>query len=173
MAFTHSPGHSGGALPLPDVPPLRAALPRFAAELQRARRYEHALSVVSVRAIVPGHNGGPPPRQGAATELPSLVYVLLGSILRNTLRESDAVAAAPERLAYVAFLPETDRLGAASAVARIEAALRRVVDGTVQWGAAVFPVDGFTVDDLLAKARELMEQARARIHVETAEASNG
>ena len=149
-----------GPLQLPDVPAYRQVSPQLAAELRRARRYEHhfAAVVLSPHAMV-GRSARPRPGLAAFPSLsiapatvPPTIYFLLGSYLRNTLRETDILTAAPEALSYAVFLAETDRACAEQAVARLREGFHACAGVELRSGVAEFPDDGLTIEDLLDRA---------------------
>ena len=141
--------------PFLNVPAYREVQSQLVIELRRARRYEHPLGVTMLGLHAPTQLGGE--RAGGSAAAPSVdvvpaVYSLLGSYLRNTLRETDILTAAPEALAFATFLPGTDRQGT-------EQALMRFCDGFLECagyglhgGAAAFPGDGMTIEDVLDRA---------------------
>ncbi len=163
MVFSQSTARSVGSLPSLDIPPLRVVMPQFLAELRRARRYEHTLALVALHAVEGApepHGGGAAARRdgAGAWERARVLYLLLGYVLRNTLRETDILGAAPESLEYLVLLAETDEPRALAAVERIRERCTESLGASVRSGLAVFPADGFTVEDLLARARYKLEQ---------------
>lgn len=142
------------ALPVPAYREIQAQL---VSELRRARRYERAMSVALVSLRAPADARGE--RAGGASpaplgEMTPAVYSLLGSYLRNTLRETDILAAAPEALAFTVFLPETDHLGAAQALGRFRSGFLDCAGVSIQGGVAAYPRDGLTIEDVLDRACE-------------------
>ena len=137
------------------VPTFRQVLPQLSAELRRARRFEHPLTALVIGAARPRSERHrlrttlfPSAEQGVAT------FSLLGSFLRNQLRETDCLTAAPELLAYAVFLTETDGTGARQLARRLQEGFERCAGVALTWGSAVFPVDGLTLDDLFDCACE-------------------
>lgn len=151
-----------GAPPAPDVRPYRAVYPQLVAELRRARRYEHCFAVVVLSATAPAIGGGSS-TPGSAALMPvgftPTLYFLLGGVLRNTLRETDILTAAPESLAYALFLAETDRERAAQAVRRLRERFRECAGADLRTGCAEFPRDGLTIDDLVDGAWRAWQHA--------------
>jgi hypothetical protein len=141
------------------VPAYREVQPLLVIELRRARRYDRALSValLSLEAPARARGGAAPPAPLAG--LAPAVYGLLGSYLRNALRETDILTAAPESLAFAVFLPETDRGGAERALERFRAGFLVAAGYPLRGGVAAFPGDGLTIEDVLDRACEAWHDA--------------
>jgi hypothetical protein len=136
--------------PALDIPVYRQILPRAAVELRRARRYEQPLCVVLLSPhgfLVEGAQAEMFPRS-----VP-LLYALLGSFLRNSLRETDLLAAVPEDLLYALFLPQTGEPESLAAIHRLDGAFHRMTTSRLHHGIAVFPRNGLTLEDLFMFAR--------------------
>lgn len=157
--------------------------PALEGELRRSRRYERPLALLTLVPDVTtpppfartatgngngdgnGHgddsgNGRHP--LAASPYATQLRFLLLGSILCGTLRESDIVGYDAERHEFCALLPECDTASATGMVTRLHRTyLERTGDG-VRAGIARFPEDGLTLDDLLAQARVALVLAPVR-----------
>lgn len=102
-----------------------------------------------------------------------LRFLLLGSILCGTLRESDIVGYVAERHEFCALLPECDAVAARRMVERLHRIyFSRTGDG-VRAGIALFPDDGLTLDDLLAQARVALMLAPVRHTADAATKQEG
>jgi hypothetical protein len=128
-------------------------------ELRRARRYERPLSMV-VLGLGMAHPEAHRPGAGPFIAPPSpdagpVLYTFLGGFLRRSLRETDVLAAVPERLMYVAFLPEVDAQAAQEAVRRLASGFFELAGTSLSSGVAQFPGDGFTVADLFHAAARI------------------
>lgn len=138
-----------------SVPTYREVQPALILELRRARRYEQPLGLVLVGLRAPDPErrtrtaGGVQPVDGSVTPT---VYGLLGSFLRNALRESDILCALPEALAFATILPGTDRGGAEQALERFGEGFRECAGFPLQGGVAAFPRDGITLEDVMDQA---------------------
>ena len=159
---------SGALQPVFEVPSFRQALPQISAELRRARRFEHPLAVVVIGARdLPGARVA---ADGGAAVAPAPLspadstsrFLLLGSYLRNTIRETDLLTAAPESLAYAVFLIETSRQGAELAIARYRAGFEGCAAAELRVGCAEFPHDGLMAEDLLERASRAWDQDVSR-----------
>lgn len=139
------------------VPGFRHALPLLTAEFERARRYQHALSIVLFGAHDfpdgPGADGRRP--AAAAKRTPSGLFpALLASILRESTRGTDIVTYAASLGRCIIAMPETDRPQAEMAVRRLrELAMQRLLS-PVSASVAVFPSDGLVLEDLIRRAAE-------------------
>lgn len=88
-----------------------------------------------------------------------LRFLLLGSILCGTLRESDIVAYLAERHEFCAMLPECGGFAAAATIARLHRLYASRTGEGIRAGVAVFPDDGLTLDDLVTHARGALVRA--------------
>lgn len=156
--------------PLDGVAPLASApdpAGRLAEELDRARRYEHALSIVvlSTTPLPEGLSDAVPPNGNGngtrtiETSFPQVMSLLAAAALREFLRKSDVVCHRPVDGSFVIALAESDADKAGSVLERIEDLFRRRLGLGADVGVARFPEDGLTLDDLVAKAA--MRAARA------------
>lgn len=147
-----SAARAGRLHPFLDVPAYREAQPQLVLELRRARRYEHplAVAVLSLEGCPP--NGRSRAHARTLTDAMPALYGLLGSFLRNSVRETDILTAAPEALAFATFLPNTDGDGAARAIQRFGAGFLDCAGHGLRGGVSAFPGDGLTIEDLLDRA---------------------
>jgi hypothetical protein len=156
-----------------SVPEFREALPELAAELERARRYEHPLAVLVLSSLSDPQNGRsqeeePPPdgngRILLETRIPHLASLLVATILTGMLRQSDRVTymAADDR--FVIALPETDREAAGRTVHRIEPVLKARIGVGLRAGSAAFPKDGLTMAELMDKAENEWRRRALEVH---------
>ncbi len=125
-------------------------------ELGRARRYEHALSIVvaSPRPLTPDR----PERNALLVRLggkpPQALSYLTAAGLREILRTSDIVAWDPDEEHFVLGLAESDRTTARRAMQRVRSLFEERLGVGLDVGVAQFPADGLTLEDLIGKARE-------------------
>jgi hypothetical protein len=145
------------------------AVDSLSAELDRARRYNHAMSVVVLSAspiadVVEHPNGngngngnGSPPHgtlesASLETSLPQVVSLLAAGVLRDVVRKSDIVCYWPSENRFVLALAESDVHSGRKALRRIEELFRSRLRLNVHAGLARFPDDGLTLDALVSKA---------------------
>lgn len=129
---------SRAADPLPSFRELR---PLFERELRRARRYERPLSGFVLDFA----------RTADVRRTERLL--LLGSILQDALRETDLIGRIPDSGELVALLPETTASAAARGAERIRRLWAERDAAHLLVGAATYPIDGLTLDDMLTSAR--------------------
>lgn len=82
-----------------------------------------------------------------------LGFLLLGSLLRGTVRETDIVAYAPEGHHFVVALPESEMAAGELAIARLNDLCFERTSLVLRVGIACFPADGLSLDDLVEHAR--------------------
>jgi hypothetical protein len=143
------------------VPTFRESLPRLMLELRRARRYERPLAVLAVgvgslRAVHGDHSGNGHSDQYLSTTVLAThsVFFCLGSLLIDSVRETDIVACSAEHHLYTVLLPETGEVEACLAVDRINRVIYDRAEVHLCTGLAEFPRDGLTVEDLFDYARK-------------------
>lgn len=123
------------------VPTFHELRPLFERELRRARRYERPLSVLVLgfaRTVDSAQN--------------ALRVAKLGGLLQDALRETDLVGCIAETVELAALLPEADASTAARGSERIRQLWAEEDKGHLVAGAATYPADGLTLDDLVASA---------------------
>ncbi len=148
------------------VPGFRQALPKMVAELHRARRYQHALTVALFGSDEPAKAGAAAAEAHRISEATALhafasdggahgLYpAILASVLREDTRETDIVAYTAALGRCLVAMPETDASQAQLAVTRLrELGLRRLKI-PVHVSLAAFPRDGCTLDELIRVAKE-------------------
>lgn len=135
------------------------AVDSLSAELDRARRYNHSLSVVVLAAsplteVVEHQNGNGEEPDGAAleTSLPQVVSLLAAGVLRDVVRKSDIVCYWPSENRFVLALAESDVHSGRKALRRIEELFHSRLRLNVHAGLARFPDDGLTLDALVSRA---------------------
>lgn len=137
-------------------------------ELQRARRYEHAFSIVLVAARPFATEEEPHP-EGADVDvrrrfeaLPEELVPHLAAVgLREVLRATDIVCYDQLDGRFVLGLTESERPRARCAMARVGELFRRRLQIDLLVGVAQFPADGLTLEDLVETARAQVDTAEA------------
>jgi hypothetical protein len=143
----------------PPPAPLIDADETLVGEFTRARRYEQTLTIVVVSAA-PRHeaaNGKAADSNGNGARGPDVLPLLAAVGLREALRESDVVCYRPMEGRFVLGLPQSDDDEARKAMARVGELFYRRLHIELMAGAASFPDDGLTLEDLEHKALERAE----------------
>ncbi|MFQ6112846.1 MAG: hypothetical protein ACE5NG_02025, partial [bacterium] len=83
-----------------------------------------------------------------------LVFSLVGSILRESLRESDIATYDVTNNQYIVLLPESNKLQAMQTVMRLKKLLFKRTAGHLVAGIAEFPTEGLIIEDLVHSAME-------------------
>lgn len=156
------------ALQACDVPTLRQSIPRLSLELERARRHARPLSLAILSVLlVPTDGVRDPQPEGSgdreafqdpsssgSAALHPLMSALLAPSLRDVLRQVDVVTYTPSEAQVLVLLPETTAIGARQAMQRVQRQPSIQILSPLRIGIAVFPEDGRTLEDILARADE-------------------
>lgn len=143
-----------------SLPTFHELRPFMERELRRARRYERPLSVLVI-ALDPA----PAPTRswlGARAEAlrnemaAQLSFFHMGSLLRDSLRETDMAGFVAETMEFVALLPEVELPAANRTADRLNEVFSRRTAAGLRIAAADFPTGGLTLPDILATAREVL-----------------
>jgi len=127
---------------------------RIKIELTRSRRYHRPLSLVVIESESEDE-------KTTREMLKSIQHDLLnrftaarvGQIIDDRIRQTDLVLR-DRRGRFIILCPETDLENASLLARRIAQAVKERTSLKVLWGAAAFPEEALTFDDLLQKARE-------------------
>ncbi|MFQ5649789.1 MAG: hypothetical protein ACE5IY_07590 [bacterium] len=151
-------------LQLGAVPTYRSTLDKLSNELARVRRYNRPLSMVVLRlesdqllidlkrSLVAETGNGGVESYNQVMQTIQLVFSLVGSILKESLRESDIATYDVSNNQYIIMLPESNREQAALTVTRLKRLLFKRTAGHLVAGLAEFPTDGLIIDDLVKGA---------------------
>lgn len=146
------------------IPLYRRAHLQLAEELARARRYQHPLTVLVVslasdepvalarHGLTAGGNGS------SASSMQhmlffQLTFSLVGSPVRQALRESDILTYDAANHQYVILLTESTTSQALQAARRLQTLLYQQTHIQVRVRVAEFPTDGLTMEELVNSAR--------------------
>jgi hypothetical protein len=153
------------------VQPLRRMMPRFRHELARSRRYDRTLSAVMLSLnepdITPATNGN---GANGSAGVAAIWALAAGSLIQDSLRDSDLVGWDLAMNRYVALLPETNLQQSRQAANRLIGLIREHVPVHVSAGVSEFKADGVTVEDLLTRAAERCAQSWVAVAAPAAEA---
>lgn len=163
--------HTNGRLSSPEmqlgaIPTFRRSLPQLTNELARVRRYNRPLSIIVLRiesdqllldlkrSLASESGNGSASSYSNIIQTLQLVFSLVGSILRESLRESDIACYDVANNQYVIMLPECTRHQALMTVRRLKKLLFKRTAGHLVAGISEFPADGLIIEDLVKLAME-------------------
>lgn len=156
----------------PVIPSLRMARAAFARELDRVRRYDHALAVLVLMledVHTPDGSLGRVSANGTAPEghesmllaARQVAFWNVGYVLHDLLRESDVVGCDVANGRYVVLLPEAGEELASLAAERIEQRIFQTIGVPLRRGIALFRTDGLTIEDLVSVATASCDRTAA------------
>jgi len=158
------------------MPTYRESAPALAAEIDRARRYQRPVSLAIVQfdeappgldhhEALRGDGGG----NGLYPEL--LVAMVLGAVIKDSLRTTDLLSYHVEGGCYVVLMPELNAAQAHLAAQRLNDLVLARIFAPIRVGIAQFPRDGWTLPELFSHAeRNCAPVAALHLAAETAEA---
>ncbi|MEX2470732.1 MAG: hypothetical protein WEA34_01030 [Gemmatimonadota bacterium] len=142
----------------PPEAPLIDSDETLVGEFTRARRYEQVLTIVVVSAVQDeGSHDGRPVSNGDAAAGTDVLPLLAAVGLREALRESDVLCYRPMEGRFVLGLPQSGGDEARQAMDRVGELFHRRLHIDLMAGAASFPADGLTLEDLENTALERAE----------------
>lgn len=127
---------------------------RVRTEFSRSRRYHRPLSLLIMEVDPQSHKDNGEVLKAIQYDIVNRFTVArVGQIIDDRLRQTDLVLR-DRRWCYVIICPETDLSAALLLAQRITETVRDKTGLTIHWGAAAFPEEALTFDDLLKKARQ-------------------
>jgi GGDEF domain-containing protein len=142
---------------------------RVRTEFNRSRRYHRPLSLLILEVDPQSYNSNGEVLKAIQYDIVNRFTVArVGQIIDDRLRQTDLVLR-DRRWSYVIICPETDLSAALLLAQRITETVREKTGLTIQWGAAAFPEEALTFDDLLKKARQRLTTGELRMGLQTAE----
>ena len=147
------------------IPLYRHTNVRLVQELMRARRYHHPVTVVVMGFQVDYHETSMLGQENSDEAIRDnldvfakstflLTFPLVGAILCESLRDSDIVSYDATSNEFVIFFIESTKAQVEQAIKRLRALLAQRTHLPLYFGLAEFPIDGFTHDELVTRARE-------------------
>ncbi len=143
------------------VPTYSSTLKHLVNELARVRRYQRPLTIVVLRlesdklildlkrSLVAEQGNGSVESYNQVMQTIQLVFSLVGSILKESLRESDIATYDVRNNQYIMMLPESNREQAELTITRLKKLLFKRTAGHLVAGIAEFPSDGLIMEDLV------------------------
>lgn len=141
---------------------------RVRTEFNRSRRYHRPLSLLLLEVDPESQNDNGQVLKAIQYDIVNRFTVArVGQIIDDRLRQTDLVLR-DRRWCYVIVCPETDLSSALLLAQRITETVKEKTGLTIHWGAAAFPEEALTFDDLLKKARQRLTQGQfaGRLHTE-------
>jgi GGDEF domain-containing protein len=127
---------------------------RIKTELTRSRRYHRPLSLLMIQMETEDEKIMREMLKSVQHDLLSrFSSARVGQIIDDRIRQTDLVLR-DYKGRFVVLCPETDLASASLLAGRICQAIEERTSLRVLWGAAAFPEEALTFDDLLQKARE-------------------
>ena len=144
---------------------------RVRTEFNRSRRYHRPLSLLLLEVDPQSHNDNGEVLKAIQYDIVNRFTVArVGQIIDDRLRQTDLVLR-DRRWCYVIVCPETDLSSALLLAQRITETVQEKTGLMIHWGAAAFPEEALTFDDLLKLARERLTQREAPATMTAAENS--
>lgn len=147
------------------VPNFRRSLPDLARELARARRYGRPVSLAILSLGSGRWSHGPRSRNGdsaAESELitpaAQVATIVFGSVLQETLRESDIVTYIAAHNQYAILLTESTKAQARKAIERLATLYHQRTLDHLRAGTAQFPADALTLEELIVSAQKAWQE---------------
>ena len=159
------------------VPRYRRSQARMTAELERARRYRHPLTVIVLAVDYEQHKQKKKHLvsiSGNAEFSSPFFFSLVSALLRDNARGSDLVSYDVTNDCYVMMLPESDTAAAEKAVARMQELIVQRAKVTLQFGIAEYPADGLILADLVSRAHARSQRTACETspQIDAAETNN-
>jgi GGDEF domain-containing protein len=131
---------------------------RVKIEFNRSRRYRRPLSLLLMEVDPEHQKSTGEVLKSIQTDIVNrFTSARVGQIIDDCIRQTDLVLR-DKRWRYVVLCPETDLTSALLLARRISDAVQEKTGLSILWGAAAFPEEALTFDDLMRKARERIRQ---------------
>ncbi len=137
------------------IPRYRRSLPRLTAELERARRYHHSLTVTVLTVDVEQHrqkNSNLVNLMGNSEIASQFFFSLVSSMLRDNVRGSDMVTYDVTTDQYVLLFPEARLADTEETLQRLKKIVLQRSKVMLRFGIAEYPADGLILQDLVGLA---------------------
>lgn len=127
---------------------------RVRTEFSRSRRYHRPLSLLLMEVDLDFHKEDGQVLKSIQYDIANrLTVARVGQIIDDRLRQTDMVLR-DRRWCYVILCPETDLSAVLQLARRITESVKATTGLRMHWGAAAFPEEALTFDDLMTKARQ-------------------
>jgi hypothetical protein len=144
---------------------------RIKVEFTRSRRYHRPLSLVIMEVDQEHSHNGESARNIQHDIMNRFTSARIGQIVDDRIRQTDLVLR-DRRWRYIILCPETDLASVTLLTQRITQVIQEKTDLRVVWGAAAFPQEALTFEDLLQTAQGRMIQQESLRELREVETSN-
>lgn len=158
------------------IPRYRRSLHRLTAELERARRYRHSLTIAVLTVDVEQHrqkNSHLINFMGNPEIASQFFFSLVSSILRDNVRGSDMVTYDVTNDHYVLLFPEAQTAATEQTLQRLRKFVLQRSKVMLRFGIAEYPADGLILQDLVNLALAGNQRAVNDIPQQDAARNNG
>jgi len=146
---------------------LAAAQDRISTEIQRSRRYNRPLSVLALEFEHVNEGEDNKSELIQKDLLKRFTLAKIGQIIGNHARQTDLIID-DQAEHFIIVCPETDQKASKVLANRIRNAIQEQMDAWVMWGAASFPNEALTFDDLLATAFQRIPRSNKEVEIAAA-----
>ncbi|NOY99639.1 MAG: hypothetical protein GXP40_10640 [Chloroflexi bacterium] len=138
---------------------IRDAEERIKTEITRSRRYNSPLSMLVLQV----EQGSEEDQQQQYKSLQRdllrrFAFAKVGQIINDSARQTDLIISDQARR-FIVLCPEVDYQNSTILAERIRRAVSEKVNARITWGAASFPREALTFDELLAMARRRLRSS--------------
>lgn len=158
------------------IPRYRRSMHRLTAELERARRYHHSLTIAVLTVDFEQHrqkNSGLINLMGNAEIASQFFFSLLSSMLRDNVRGSDMITYDVTNDQYVLLFPEAKFAATEQTLQRLKKIVLQRNKVLMRFGIAEYPADGLILPDLVGLALARSKRTASDSPQKDAAANNG
>ncbi len=158
------------------IPRYRRSMDRLTAELERARRYRHSLTITVLTVDVEQHrqkNSNLINFMGNPEIASQFFFSLVSSLLRDNVRGSDMVTYDVTNDHYVLLFPEAQVSVTEQALQRLRKFVLQRSKVMLRFGIAEYPADGLILQDLVNIALARSQRTASDTPQQDAARNNG
>lgn len=158
------------------IPRYRRAMHRLVAELERARRYHHSLTVAVLTVDIEQHRGKNSNLinlMGNSEIASQFFFSLVSSILRDNVRGSDMITYDVTNDHYVLLFPEARLAATEQALQRLQKNVLQRSKVVLRFGISEYPTEGLILQDLVHLALAKSKRAASDTPPSETAANNG
>ncbi len=158
------------------IPRYRRSLHRLTAELERARRYRHSLTIAVLTVDFEQHrqkSSGLINLMGNTEIASQFFFSLVSSMLRDNVRGSDMITYDVTNDQYVLLFPEAKLAATEQTLQRLKKIVLQRSKVMMRFGIAEYPADGLILPDLVGLALARSKRTASDTPQKDAAANNG